>query len=746
MNSHDFASRSPDTTRSTAFDLLDRRIQKWAWQRKWTDLHSIQEKAFRAIIDDPECDVVIAAPTAGGKTEAAFLPILTVLAASREERIGFRVLYVSPLRALIDDQYDRLSEIGTLVDVDVTPWHSDVSRSTKARALRKPSGVLLTTPESLEAFFVLRGQEMKRLFAPLMFVVIDELHSFMPSERGRQLQSLMHRLDLVTGKSVRRVALSATLGDLNQASSFLRPRGARPAMLIRSDDTSELRMALLAFVADSPDIPTQATQTEERTQELARAREIPEMLFNTLRGTNTLIFVNTRQGVELYADKLRRLSERAAVPNEFFPHHGSLSMALRKHAESMLRNPNRPATAICTSTLELGIDIGHVNSVVQIECPPSVSSIRQRLGRSGRRGDPAVLRLYVTEHLPAPDSNIEEWLHLKLIQTIAQTDLLLAGWCESPTTESLHLSTLLHQILSLIGEKGGVSSLEAWSILCQTGPFANVHKSVFISLLRQMGNRELIEQAPDGSLLLGLEGERLQSRRDFYAVFHTPAEYTLLAPNGPLGSLPISYPLTPGHYMIFGGRRWLIQTVDTLRRVVTLVPSPVGKPPRFAGSGWLVGDEVRKRMHEVLRGTMEPVYIDKTAAQLFRDASTAFEEAGLSKTSLVQRNGDSFLFCWRSDAIRYTLKGLLACVGCTVDALAVALRCPRTPLDVFELKLHEAGDIVCDPEELAAHVKNRESAKFDEYLGNNLVVCDYASRMIRIEDTQSFVKEILREC
>ena len=190
----------------------------------------------------------------------------------------------------------------------------------------------------------------------------------------------------------------------------------------------------------------------------------------------------------------------------------------------------------------------------------------------------------------------------------------------------------------------------------------------------------------------------------------------------------------------------MIKAVDTLRKVVTLIPSPAGRVPRFAGSGWLVGDEVRKRMHEVLAEATEPAYIDKTAARLLRDARTAFEEAGLSRTCLVQRNGDSFLFCWRSDAIRHTLTALLARVDCAVDVMAVALRCPRTSLDAFELKLHEAAETLCDPEELAAHVKNRESAKFDEYLGNNLVACDYASRMIRIDATQSFVKEILNEC
>lgn len=739
MTSHDSSS----SARSWSFDLLDKRLQKWAWQQRWTKLHEIQEKAIQAIMSSPESDVLVAAPTAGGKTEAVFLPILSILAADTQELIGFRVLYVSPLRALIDDQHRRLTEIAELVDVAVTAWHGDVSQSTRTRAMRDPEGILLTTPESLEAFFVVRGQHLQRLFSPLQFVVVDELHSYLAAERGRQLQSLMHRLDVVTGHSARRVALSATLGDLNQAAAFLRPGTGREAIHIRAGDESELRMALLGFADEAIGIQPDSAEFVGGELRMAAADEIPKVVFNALRGKNNLLFANTRLGVELYADKLRRLCEEAFVPNEFFAHHGSLSKPLRKHAEEMLRNPNRPATAVCTSTLELGIDIGHIESVGQMGCPPSVSSIRQRLGRSGRRGDPAVLRLYVTEHVPRSDSSIEERLHLKLIQTIAQLDLLLDGWCESPAAESLHLSTLLHQILSMIGEKGGVSAAKSWRVLCHTGSFANVDKDLFISLLRQMGARKLIEQAPNGTLLLGPEGERIQRQRGFYAIFHTPEEYTLMAPDGPLGSLPISHPLIPGNHMIFGGQRWLIRDVDSQRRVVTLVPSPAGKPPRFAGTGWLVGREVRRRMRSVLASSEARTYLDGTAEHFLQAARRTFADLGLADTNLIQYGGDSYLFCWTSDLLRHTLRAMLARVSCGVDLLAVALRSPGLPSSSFAPKLREALASDYDPVALASQVRNRETEKYDEYLGDRLTAIDYASRMIRIQGTKDYIEEVL---
>jgi ATP-dependent Lhr-like helicase len=743
MTSQHSDFRAPGSRGSSAFELLDRRIQKWIWDQKWTALNSIQEQAIPAILGDSVGDVVIGAPTAGGKTEAAFLPILTRLAQRDEEAFGFRVLYISPLRALIDDQHGRLVDIAGSVGVEVTPWHSDISPSVKARALRAPQDVLLTTPESLEAFFVVRGQQMARLFSRLQFVVVDELHSFMPSERGKQLQSLLHRLDLVASCPSRRIALSATLNDLERAGDYLRPGGNARAELIRSADSIEVRMALMAFVTDVPPESEDTIAAAGSIEKLPSESDLPSLLFETLRGSNNLLFVNSRQGVEFFADALRRISEMERLPNEFHPHHGSLSKELRRYAESQLRSSTRPATAVCTSTLELGIDIGHIGSIAQIGCPPTVSSMRQRLGRSGRRGGPAVLRIYVTEQLPQHDSSLEAWLHLHLVQTIAQTELLIDGWCEPQAPEALHLSTLLHQILSLIGERGGASAVDAWSILCGDGPFRSVTRPIFVALLRQMGARQLIEQASDGTLLLGAEGERLQRRRDFFAVFHTSVEFTLVGPNGPLGTLPIMYPLIPGHFMVFGGRRWLIVDVDTQRRLATLAPSPAGKLPRFAGTGWLVDGEIRRRMRRILSGDGEFSYIDETATHLLRCARGQFSKAGLDDSCLVERGGDSYLFSWTGDVTRYTLKALLAYVGCKADALGIALRCHQTPLGEFRRMLEAASAVDCDPIQLAAEVRNRESAKYDCFLSDELMAADYASKMIRVDSARAFAREIL---
>lgn len=733
---------------SAAFLQLHPSLQRWVWNMKWTSLRQIQEEAIPAILAGEPRDVIIAAPTAGGKTEAVFLPLLTAVARNPDPRQGVRVLYVAPLRALIDDQYRRVAELAELVGIEAFRWHSDVPESEKNRAKKAFSAILMTTPESLEAMLVLRGPEATKLFAPLTDVVVDELHSFMPSERGIQLQSLMHRLEVALGRSVRRMALSATLSDLNLAAAFLRPRalGSHP-VLIQSLDHGELQMKLHAFVADDPDeeadSPSQDGLSDGAGLPLQTASEMAPLLFDKLRTSKSLVFVNTRQGVEVCADKLRRLSESRRVPNEFYPHHGSLSRELRGYAEAQLRDESRPATVICTSTLELGLDIGRIESVAQIGTPPSVASIRQRLGRSGRRGGPAVLRYFVVERHPASAGTLEDRLHTELVETIAQTELLLSGWCEAPDSGVLHLSTLLHQILALIGERGGVSASEAWSCLCGQGPFTSVTEDLFVRLLREMGAQQLIGQSPAGVLLLGREGERLQSRRDFFAVFFTPTEYTLRSGAKTLGSLPILYPLRPGMHLIFGGQRWVVDQVDEVRRIVLLSPSPAGRPPRFHGGGWPVDGEVRRKMLDVYLSSGVPAYLDGTAVKLLDCARRSFSEAGLREKLIIEQNGDTLLFCWASDQVRYTLQALMAHLGCHVELWAVALRAHKVATREITEHLRQAIELDLEPASLAAELSNKLLCKFDRYLSEALLAEDYASRMLDLASARAYIRTLL---
>ncbi|MGA7812521.1 DEAD/DEAH box helicase, partial [Caballeronia sp.] len=547
------SSPASGSTDSRSFDQLDERIRRWIWSEGWTELRDAQERAVPALID-ADRDVIIAAATAAGKTEAAFLPILSNLL--RDEPCIGSVLYISPLKALINDQWSRLDGLCETLQIPVVGWHGDVAASRKQRFLKHSTGVLLITPESLEAMFVTRGSSLASTFGALRYIVVDELHAFIGSERGMQLQSLMHRVDRVCGRPVPRVGLSATLGDMQLAANFLRPRATRPVQIIESGSGGqELKILIKGFVEKPPRIHLEPDIEKPGLEDIVPGStvDVANQMYRAMRGSNNLIFPNSRRQVELYADLLRRACDRDGYPNEFWPHHGSLSKDLREEAERALKAGDKPASAVCTSTLELGIDIGAVKSVAQVGPPPSVASLRQRLGRSGRRkGEPAVLRGYCIEAELQSDSDLSDRLREGLVQSVAMVNLLLRGWFEPPRAGGLHPSTLVQQVLSIIAERGGVSAAELWDTLVATGTFDALDKVTFAAILRGLGSRDLIVQEKGGLLLHGVAGERLVNHYEFYASFTSDEEYRIVAGIRQLGSLPVSRPLTPGQGIIFG--------------------------------------------------------------------------------------------------------------------------------------------------------------------------------------------------
>jgi ATP-dependent Lhr-like helicase len=239
---------------SSSFSLLDPRIQRWIWSAGWTELRDAQERAIPLILDGKR-DVVIAATTASGKTEAAFLPILTRLAqASGSPGL---VLYVSPLKALINDQFRRLEELTEVLGIPLTRWHGDASQRLKTRFMAHPAGCLLITPESLEAILLRHGHGLARLFEGLQFVIVDELHAFIGTERGKQLQALLHRVESVLSRTVCRIGLSATLGDLSDAKQYLRPNSSQEACLVDSKESGqELKVLVKGVVEDAQKPPS----------------------------------------------------------------------------------------------------------------------------------------------------------------------------------------------------------------------------------------------------------------------------------------------------------------------------------------------------------------------------------------------------------------------------------------------------------------------------------------------------------
>ena len=630
---------------SSAYDKLARPLQKWIRMNGWSSLRPIQSDTIHAVMDS-SADVIVSAQTAGGKTEAAFLPLISRALENPAETGGFDLVYIGPLKALITDQAMRLDEMCQDMDMPVIPWHGDVSNSIKTRARKTPKGILLITPESLEALFARRGQEIPRLFTATQAIIIDELHNFLDSERGMQMRSLLTRLEIAVKHPIRRIGLSATLGDMNMARAYLRPDAANAVKLVENnDEESELLMQVRGYVSGKkPDEKSEEQKPSSATDTVANH------LFDNLRGDNHLVFAGARQSVEIYADHLRRLCEQAHLPLEFYPHHANLSKDHRNFVEKRLKENNLPTTAICTSTLELGIDIGSVKSVAQIGAPFGVASLRQRLGRSGREeGQPQILRQYAIEAQLDSKSNLVDQFRLGLIRTMAIIDLLLEKWYEPPKTDALHLSTLVHQILSVIAEKGGAHANRIHRILCKEGPFRQVDGKTFMEVLKAMGRPEtgLIEQSSDGLLLLGAAGERMVEHYSFFAVFKTPEEYRLVAGGRDIGTVPVDNMLSPGMHLIFSGRRWLVNDIHDREKVIMASPAKAGVPPIFGGEPGMIHDRVIDRMFDLLEGNHEPNYMNPTAIELLREARGNFMQWRFSERHVVALKDGSHVIATR---------------------------------------------------------------------------------------------------
>ncbi len=616
-----------NSRQSKGFDRLAKPVQRWIWQKGWNSLRDIQEYAIPALLDEQN-DLIIATTTASGKTEAAFLPLISAVLEMPGSG-GFDLAYIGPTKALINDQFERLNDLCANLQLPVYPWHGDISQGIKVRARKQSSGILLITPESLEALFVLRGLEISALFSSTRAIVIDELHALLENERGIHLRSLLTRLEIAVNRQIRRIGLSATLGEMELVREYLRPEAPDSVRLLKSSsDPRELRVQIRGYVERNIDSESES----------AAKKSVAEHLFAKLRGSNNLIFAESRRNVEFYADHLRQISEDARVPNEFHPHHASLSRSLRLDVEQRLKT-TKSATAICTSTLELGIDIGEIVCVAQIGMPFSVASLCQRLGRSGRRlGQSAVLRMYAVEASTHSSSHPLDRLHLGLVRAIAMVELLIEGWCESPAPLSLHLSTLTHQILSVIAEKSGASAKQLFSILCKRGPFRQVDAKLFSQVLKHIGSKDvnLIEQAPDGSLLLGRKGENLVGHYNFYAVFQTPQEYRIVTNGQQLGTLPVFMMISEGMTIVFSGRRWRVVSINNESKVIDVTADHVGEPPKFGGNAGLVHDTVVNRMRMVLSGTHLPNYLDNCARTLLQESRSEFHGLGLASNSQIQ--------------------------------------------------------------------------------------------------------------
>lgn len=706
----------------SSFDRLHPEIKRWIWEQNWEELRDVQDRTIGAILDSAS-DVLIAASTAAGKTEAAFLPILTAIA-ERSER-GLAVLYVSPLKALINDQFRRLELLCERMEIDVVRWHGDAPQSAKARVLREPRGVALITPESIEALFLRRPAEAHRLLGALDFVVIDELHAFLQGPRGLHLATLLRRIEEFSGKRPRRVGLSATLGDLKVAARWLNHEAADAVAIVESGaGAPELRLQVRSYLEPEDTEEADALEAEDGPRVALDA--IADHVFETLRGSNNLLFAGSRRRVEAMADRLRRRCEDANVPNEFFPHHGSLAKGLREDLEERLKKAELPTTGVATTTLELGIDIGSVKSVAQIGAPRSLASLRQRLGRSGRRkGVPAILRIYLRAPRLSADADPLDRLRLEVVRAVAAIRLLIARFVEPPSLDPAVATVALHQTLSIITERGGARADKLYRSICGAGPLSALDRTDFVELLRAMASPEtkLIEQAPDGTIMLGSIGERITQGRDFYAIFQSDDEWRLVSGGRTLGTIPIANSLGVGSLLAFAGQRWRVAAVDDQAKVLEVVAHPAARIPKFDNLALEpIHDRLAGEMLSVLSSDDVPAYLDPTSRDLLIEGRRAFGELKIGSLPLLASGRDTHVMSWRGTAMNSVFAIALSAAGIECTAHDVGVTAANCTVEEVAAILARIADMPpMSVEDIASFVENLRAAKFDEHVPSSLL-------------------------
>ncbi len=627
-----------------AFSKFSPFIQNYIYQSGWTDLRRVQIEAAIKIFNT-ENHLLITSETASGKTEAALFPILSMM--EKESPENFQVLYISPLKALINDQFSRMKELLEESGMPVFRWHGDVSQNQKEAFLKNPSGLLQMTPESLEGMLLHRCNDIPRIFRNLKFIIIDEVHALFGSDRGAQILCQIQRIAKLIAYEPRRIALSATIGNAEAASKWLSGGSLRKTEVIEiKTETISWKLGLEHFHIGE--------QTEKLGVDVSTA-----YIYQATRKDKCIIFSNSREETEQITASLRQLAIRKKEPERFYIHHGNLSAAIREEAEEKLKTSEEPITVCATATLELGIDIGKLKRVINQGAPTSVSGFLQRLGRSGRRGECPEMLMVFREDEILPNAPIYQLIPWELLQGIAVIELYRQErWLEPTEMKPMPTSLLFHQTLSILAGNGSLSAATLAKEVLTLSPFANISKENYKTLLMDMLKKEFIELTEEKELIVGLKGERLLSSFKFFAVFKDSEDFTVRCGTEEIGSITAAPPI--GEHFALAGRVWEVEELDITKRLI-FAKAVVGKlKVSWPGSGGYIHSKVLEKMRDILCSEDSYPYLLPKAAERLKIARTLAHRTNLCKKCILNIGGNSYVFLpWLGTRAFQTMKRIL---------------------------------------------------------------------------------------
>lgn len=720
-------------------------IQDYIYRSGWTSLRGVQNAAGEAIFGTDD-NVLLTASTASGKTEAAFFPILTLLDEEPSRTVG--VLYIAPLKALINDQFGRLDELCEEAGIRVTRWHGDVAQTRKRKLLREPSGILQITPESLESLLINKYMEIPALFGDLRFIVIDEIHSLLRGDRGMQTFCLIERLCRLAGCRPRRVGLSATIGNPEAAGKFLAAGSGRDTIIPKFDGGKEVwRLSMEHFFNSGPQADEGKTIVEETPETESPTDSAPKeadpgmgYIFEHTRGKKCLIFTNSREECESVCQHLRQYCEAQHEPDRFLIHHGNLSASYRESAEQEMKDDSSLMSICATATLELGIDVGRLERAFHIDAPFTVSGFLQRMGRTGRRGDPSEMWFVMREEHPEARAMMPEMIPWYLIQGIALVQLYIEErFVEPPRTKRYPYSLLYHQTMSTLASCGEMTPAELASRVLTLSCFQRISQDDYRCLLLHLLEKDHIVRTENGGLIVGLTGERIVNNYKFYAVFQENVEYTVRTGSEQLGTIVKPPPV--GDKIAIAGRVWIVEEVDHQRHEVycTLVKGNI--PAYFGDCAGDIHTRILERMYGVLAEDKEYPYLMRHAVCRLRDARDTFQKSGIADRPLVNLGGQMWaLFPWLGSYAFLALERFLK-IRCAKRLGLKGLSPSRPYYLQFTMKVSEEEfyRIVAeeaakefDPLELVYPNEVPVFEKYDEYVPETLIRKGFAHGVLDV--------------
>lgn len=735
------------------FDRYAPFIQDYIYRSGWKSLRAVQNAAGEAIFNTDDI-VLLTASTASGKTEAAFFPILTLLDENPSSTVG--VLYIAPLKALINDQFGRLNELCMDEGIAVTRWHGDASQTQKRRLLKKPSGILQITPESLESLLINKHMEIPSLFGDLRFIVIDEIHSLLRGDRGLQTFCLIERLCRIAGCDPRRIGLSATIGNPEDAGRFLSAGSHRKTIIPKFEGGKEVwRLSMEHFYNSAPQADegktlSQKTPPMEEVSDPAPKNADPGIgyIFEHTMGRKCLIFTNSREECESVCQSLRQYCEANHEPDRFLIHHGNLSASYRESAEEEMKDDDSQMSVCATATLELGIDIGKLERAFQIDAPFTVSGFLQRMGRTGRRGQPSEMWFVMREDHMEARALLPASIPWYLIQGIALVQLYIEErFVEPPRMDRLPYSLLYHQTMSTLASQGEMTPAELASRVLTLSCFSKITQDDYRLLLRHLIEIDHINRTENGGLIVGLAGERVVNNYKFYAVFQENVEYTVRSGSEQLGT--IVKPAPVGDKIAIAGRVWVVEEVDHKRREVycTLVKGNI--PAYFGDVAGDIHTRILERMYGVLSEDKEYPYLMPHAVCRLADARETFRKSLMSQRPLVPLGGKMWvLFPWLGSYAFLALERFLK-LRCGERLGLKGLQSSRPYYMQFTMQVSEAEfyQIVCeeaakdfDALELVYPNEVPVFEKYDEYVPEELVRKGFAHGVL---DMNGMKKRVL---